>query len=212
MSQQDIFDLEAYHFVKVQVKYSTDLTDGLRIRTVLGKDVTVTRLNGSIYINATKVIDPDYIITTGVLHLIDKYEIWQLTLYAFRTDGYSAMNPNDTDARPEVANITGSPTKSSPPSSSLSTGAKAGIAVGAALGAIILFGLSVFFWMRGRRVPKKQQIHQLDSTEKNAGPVELHGTESHRSELPEKPSDQPYEMDAGGPVGSDLSDGTDRTR
>ncbi|KAK5202610.1 hypothetical protein LTR41_011642 [Exophiala xenobiotica] len=112
MSQQDIFDLEAYHFVKGQVKYSTDLTNGLRIRTVLGKDVTVTRLNGSIYINAAKVIDPDYIITTGVLHLIDKYEFWQLTLYALRTDGYSAMNPNDTDARPEVANITGSPAKS----------------------------------------------------------------------------------------------------
>ncbi|KAK5194811.1 hypothetical protein LTR99_010761 [Exophiala xenobiotica] len=195
MSQQDIFDLEAYHFVKGLVKYSTDLTDGLRIRTVLGKDVTITRLNGSIYINAAKVIDPDYIITTGVLHLID-----------------NAMNPNDTDARPEVANITGSPTKSSPPSSSLSTGAKAGIAVGAALGALILFGLLIFFWMRRRRVPKKQQIHQLDSTEKNAGPVELHGTESHRSELPEKPSDRPYEMDAGRPVGSELSDGTDRTR
>jgi hypothetical protein len=198
--------------VKGQVKYSTDLIDGLRIRTVVGNDVTVTRLNGYIYINAAKVIDPDYIITTGVLHLIDKYKLWQLTLYALRTDGYSAMNLNDIATRPEVANITGSPTKSSPPSSSLSTGAKAGISVGAALGAIILFGLSVFCWMRRRSVPKKQQIHRLDSTEKNAGPVELHGTDSHRSELSEKPSDRPYEMDAGRPVGSELSDGTDRTR
>ncbi len=41
---------------------------------------------------------------------------------------------------------------------------------------------------------------------------ELHGTESHRSELPEKPNDQPYEMDAGLPAGSELSDGTERTR
>ncbi len=73
MLQQDIFDLEAYHFVKGEVKYSTDLTNGLKMRTVLGKDVTVTRLNGSIYVNAAKVIDPDYMITTGVLHLIDKY-------------------------------------------------------------------------------------------------------------------------------------------
>ncbi|KIW53707.1 hypothetical protein PV05_09253 [Exophiala xenobiotica] len=90
MLQQDIFDPEAYHFVKGEVKYSTDLTNGLKMRTVLGKDVTVTRLNGSIYINAAKVIDPDYMITTGVLHLID-----------------NAMDPNDTDARPEVANTTG---------------------------------------------------------------------------------------------------------
>ena len=71
MSTQDIYDLESYHFVKGEVMYSTDLANGLKIKTVMGKDVTITRLNGSIYVNAAKIIDPDYMITTGVLHLMD---------------------------------------------------------------------------------------------------------------------------------------------
>lgn len=81
------------------------------------------------------------------------------------------MDPNDTDARPEVANTTGSATSSSHPTSALSVGAKAGIAIGAALGTIVLLGLAVFFWKRRRRATKKKSIHQLDSTEKNDGPV-----------------------------------------
>ena len=66
-----IYDVEAYHFLKGQVKYSTNLTDGLRLQTVQGEDVTITLWNGSIYVNAARIIDPDYLISTGVLHLID---------------------------------------------------------------------------------------------------------------------------------------------
>ena len=72
MSQQAFFAWEEYHFVRGQVKYSTDLTDGLKLQTMQGEDVTITVLNGSIYVNAAKIIDPDYLITTGVLHLLDK--------------------------------------------------------------------------------------------------------------------------------------------
>jgi uncharacterized surface protein with fasciclin (FAS1) repeats len=51
--------------------YSTDFTDGLKLQTLQGKDVTITVINGTIYINAAKIIDPDYLLNTGVLHLID---------------------------------------------------------------------------------------------------------------------------------------------
>ena len=66
-----MYDVESYHFLKGQVKYSTELTDGLKLHTVLGKEVTITHFNGSIYVNAAKVVSPDYLINNGVLHLID---------------------------------------------------------------------------------------------------------------------------------------------
>jgi uncharacterized surface protein with fasciclin (FAS1) repeats len=51
--------------------YSTELTDGLKLQTLQGENVTITVINGTIYINAAKIIDPDYLLSTGVLHLID---------------------------------------------------------------------------------------------------------------------------------------------
>lgn len=68
---QSIYEVQTYHFVQGLVKYSTDLTDGLKLQTLQGEDVTITVLNGAIYVNAAKIIDPDYLMSKGVLHLID---------------------------------------------------------------------------------------------------------------------------------------------
>jgi uncharacterized surface protein with fasciclin (FAS1) repeats len=71
MSVQNIYELQAYHFVQGQVKYSTDLTNGLKLQTLQGEDLTITVLNGTVFANAAKIIDPDYLIAKGVLHLMD---------------------------------------------------------------------------------------------------------------------------------------------
>lgn len=71
MTNDAIYDLEAYHWIQGQVKYSTDLTDGLQLKTFQGGNVTISVINGTTYVNAAKIIDPDFMMAKGVLHLMD---------------------------------------------------------------------------------------------------------------------------------------------
>jgi uncharacterized surface protein with fasciclin (FAS1) repeats len=71
MTEQDNYDFQAYHFVQ-EVKYSTDLTNGTQLKTLQGKNVTITvDSDGTIYVDAAKIIDPDYLWAKGVIHLIE---------------------------------------------------------------------------------------------------------------------------------------------
>ncbi len=71
MTAQDIYDLQAYHFLE-EVRYSTDLTNGTQFQTLQGKNVAITvDGDGTIYVNAAKIIDPDYLWAKGVVHLIE---------------------------------------------------------------------------------------------------------------------------------------------
>ena len=72
-TQADVFAMLEYHGIQGTVAYSPMLTDGKTFKTVQGGEVTVTVLNGSVYVNAAKIIDPDYLISNGVLHVIDRY-------------------------------------------------------------------------------------------------------------------------------------------
>jgi uncharacterized surface protein with fasciclin (FAS1) repeats len=40
---------------------------------VQGGEVTITVLNGLIYVNDAKIIAPDYLINNGVIHLLERY-------------------------------------------------------------------------------------------------------------------------------------------
>jgi uncharacterized surface protein with fasciclin (FAS1) repeats len=71
MTLEDIFEWQAYHFVLDSVEYSSDLTDGLKLRTLQGNDVTFSVVNGTTYVNAAKILKPDYFLTQGVMHVID---------------------------------------------------------------------------------------------------------------------------------------------
>ncbi|KAK5463814.1 hypothetical protein LTR55_011788, partial [Exophiala xenobiotica] len=162
-SEQDIYELDAYHFLQGPVKYSTSLKNNTRLRTLEGKDVTITVLdNGTIYVNDVRIINPDFLMSKGVIHVID-----------------TQINPNDTSARPELTSSSSTTPEVS--SSGLSTGAKAGIGVGAALGALI-FTILAFFLIRsckGTSRRKSREIAELDSREKKdiSGVKELHGSE-----------------------------------
>ncbi|KAK7936222.1 hypothetical protein LTR80_011360 [Exophiala xenobiotica] len=71
-SEQDIYELDAYHFLQGPVKYSTSLKNNTRLRTLEGKDVTITVLdNGTIYVNDVRIINPDFLMSKGVIHVID---------------------------------------------------------------------------------------------------------------------------------------------
>jgi len=59
-----------YHVVSGKVM-STDLSNGMRAKTVQGKHITVTIQNGIVYIDNAKVTTADIVCSNGVIHVID---------------------------------------------------------------------------------------------------------------------------------------------
>jgi uncharacterized surface protein with fasciclin (FAS1) repeats len=59
-----------YHVVP-SAALSTDLADGMTITTLSGLDVTVSFINGSVFINHAQVTVADIITDNGVIHVID---------------------------------------------------------------------------------------------------------------------------------------------
>ncbi|KAK5399977.1 hypothetical protein LTR06_011370 [Exophiala xenobiotica] len=130
----------------------------------------------SIYVNAVKIIDPDYLLDTGVMHLID-----------------TTLNPDDTFGRPPQPNSTSADSSSSS-TSSLSTGAKAGFGIGIAIGGLLVLFLAIFLLRRHKRHQQCAAIPQLDSREKGGAyevqgkglqtcPTEVPGDQAFRGEL-----------------------------
>lgn len=68
-------DLEAnfqYYVVPGFAAYSSKLTNGMKLKTQQGTDLTVTLQDGDIYINSAKIIISDLIVSNGVGHVLDK--------------------------------------------------------------------------------------------------------------------------------------------
>ena len=65
-------DILQYHVVGAEA-YSTDLTDGQEIETLLGEDVTVSITADGVFINNAQVIVADLAADNGVVHVIDAY-------------------------------------------------------------------------------------------------------------------------------------------
>mmetsp|Transcript_9292 Transcript_9292/g.17502 ORF Transcript_9292/g.17502 Transcript_9292/m.17502 type:complete len:190 (+) Transcript_9292:291-860(+) len=63
-------DILLYHVVSGTAR-STDLSDRLRVTTVLGQDVCVYIDDGSVFINDAQVIIADIEASNGVIHVID---------------------------------------------------------------------------------------------------------------------------------------------
>lgn len=61
-----------YHVISGAVAYSTDLTDGQQVPTVLGPNVKISLTANGVYVNDAKVIVPNVLTQNGVVHVIDK--------------------------------------------------------------------------------------------------------------------------------------------
>ena len=137
-----------------EVAYSSLLTDGKTSQTVIGSDVTITVRNGSIYVNAAKIVDPDYLLSNGVMHVLDRYLAFSsLVLMSLIIDvgDHRALDPNDTSG----------PTFSNAPTSVSTTGAKAGIGIGACLGGLAIIALAWYF-IHIRKVAPMQRAEQRE--------------------------------------------------
>jgi uncharacterized surface protein with fasciclin (FAS1) repeats len=69
----DLQALFQYHIVPDFVGYSTLLKTGMSLKTMQGTNLTITIQDGEIFVNSAKVIESDFIVANGVMHVIDKY-------------------------------------------------------------------------------------------------------------------------------------------
>jgi uncharacterized surface protein with fasciclin (FAS1) repeats/predicted lipoprotein with Yx(FWY)xxD motif len=70
LTEEQVVQILLYHVVAAKA-LSTDLSDGQEITTVLGQDVTVSIVNGDVFINNAQVIVADLEAENGVVHVID---------------------------------------------------------------------------------------------------------------------------------------------
>ena len=207
-TDEESFQIQEYHFVKGQVLFSYNFTDRREVSTVNGKNLTFyVAPNGTRYVNDAPIVDSDYLISTGVFHVIE-----------------TAVDPRIPDAKPSyltAVNATATPNPSSKGASGLSTGAKAGIGVGVTLGVLALLGAAVFFLLRKRRrqrttepqrfekagwsdtqqLPKAHSPHEMQGmssvheiqSEGTSGRGELEGSQDAQSRRAGERG-QPYEM------------------
>ncbi|KAL8916614.1 MAG: hypothetical protein Q9172_006229 [Xanthocarpia lactea] len=73
-----------YHVVNGTVAYSSTLTNGTTVPAMAGGDLTITIVEGDVFVNSAKVIIPDVLVAGGVVHVID-----------------NVLNPNNTDDAPQ---------------------------------------------------------------------------------------------------------------
>lgn len=71
-TQADLNGVFKYHLTQSQVTYSSGLVDGLKIKTLQGRNLTIhIGPDGTKYVNGLRIITTDYLMSNGVLHRID---------------------------------------------------------------------------------------------------------------------------------------------
>jgi uncharacterized surface protein with fasciclin (FAS1) repeats len=72
MSPSELSRILAYHVINGTIGYSNMLSNGSMLATAdNGVPVTITKENGTVYINSAKVVVPNVLVANGVMHVID---------------------------------------------------------------------------------------------------------------------------------------------
>lgn len=53
------------------IGYSSNLMNGTKLTAMNGETLTITISNGTVFVNSAKVINPDVLVSNGVVHVID---------------------------------------------------------------------------------------------------------------------------------------------
>jgi uncharacterized surface protein with fasciclin (FAS1) repeats len=67
-----LLEVFEYGLMTGPVAYSSRLTNGTVLKSLSGKDITVTVLGDDIYLDASKVIARDYLTSNGVVQVLDR--------------------------------------------------------------------------------------------------------------------------------------------
>ena len=72
LTTEQIVNVLGYHVVAGTVDYSTRIQNGT-VKALNGEDLNIRVINGSVFVNSAKVIQPNVLVSNGVVHVIDKY-------------------------------------------------------------------------------------------------------------------------------------------
>ena len=72
IADEDITNILNYHVVNGTVGYSSDLENGTTLQTLHGNNLTITIRNGTVFVNAARVVTPNVLVANGVIHIIDQ--------------------------------------------------------------------------------------------------------------------------------------------
>lgn len=171
LDSTSLLEIFEYSLFVGPVAYSSRLQNGTVMKTLAGKDITVTVLGNKTFLDASHIIIRDYITANGVLQVLD-----------------SLLDPNTTNARPTPV------AASAAHVSDLSSGSKTGIGVGIAVVVIALVLLGGLYVSLKRR---KTPAHS-GTTGKGLppSPKELKGAQSFATELDASQISQHSELDS----------------
>lgn len=98
-SNEQIANIVNYHAVDGTVLYSSDLKNET-MKTMAGKDVTITVVDGVAFVNSARVVGTDLLVNNGVVHIIDKYVTAFLAFSPFR----ASSSPRSSRGQPQLTN------------------------------------------------------------------------------------------------------------
>lgn len=81
-SPSELGDVFNYHIVPDFLGYSTNLKNGMVLKTAQGSNVKITIQGNNTYVNGARIISTDFLVANGVLHTIDRYvlKLWNIML------------------------------------------------------------------------------------------------------------------------------------
>lgn len=71
ITTEDLTSILTYHVISGTVGYSSDLVNGSSLTTVAESNLTITIIDGDVFVNSAKVIIPNVLVAGGVVHVID---------------------------------------------------------------------------------------------------------------------------------------------
>lgn len=83
LTTENLTDILTYHVVNGTVGYSSEL-ENTTLTTLNGENVTISVIDGEVFVNSARVLVPDVLVANGVVHVIN-----------------GVLNPNNSTAEPD---------------------------------------------------------------------------------------------------------------
>ncbi|KAL8730079.1 MAG: hypothetical protein Q9166_004278 [cf. Caloplaca sp. 2 TL-2023] len=84
LTMSQLASILQYHVINGTVAYNSTLENGSTVPALAGGDLSISIVDGDVFVNSAKVLIPDVLVANGVVHVID-----------------NVLNPNNTSAAPE---------------------------------------------------------------------------------------------------------------
>lgn len=147
LTTEDLTSILTYHVVNGTVGYSTML-ENTTLPTLNGEDITITIIDGDVFVNSARVVIPDVLVANGVVHVIDSVLNPANATAGPNADeedsepAFEGASSTANDLTSGVPTPTGStnPTEQAPAATSSSSDGAAAPVMTAAVGAAALFG------------------------------------------------------------------------